>query len=353
MLSARAETILKTIIGQYITKAVPVPSQNITHDSGLDVSPATIRNEMAHLEQEGYIIRPHTSAGSVPSDKGYRYYVDSLADIRLPVSQQRLISHLFHQVETKFEVWLSLTATLLAQLAQNMAVVAMPKSTSSRFKHLEVVALQESTALVILVLHGAKVKQQLITFNRKVTQEELGIMSIKLNAAYSELTSSQIQVKDIELSDMEQQLTDCASKTMQDEDEDEDESKGPYFDGLHFIFSQPEFTQNRQMLNLVELTEQRNLLKIILPEEQTRQKVQVIIGKENKEEAVQDYSVVISRYGLPDEALGKIAIVGPTRMPYARSIASIDYLSSMLSTLIARLYGKEAPPEATHKDTEN
>ena len=306
---------------------------------------------MAHLEQEGYIIRPHTSAGSIPSDKGYRYYVDSLADIRLPATQQRLISHLFHQVETKFEVWLSLTATLLAHLAQNMAVVAMPKSTNCKFKHLEVVALQESTALVILVLHGARVKQQLITFNRTVTQAELGTTTIKLNAAYSALTGPQIQAKDIELSAMEQQLTDCVLKTMQDEDEDEYE--GPYFDGLHFMFSQPEFIQNRQIQNLVELTEQRNLLRIILPEKQSSQRVQVIIGKENKEEAVQGYSVVISRYGLPDEALGKIAIVGPTRMPYARSIAAIDYLSSMLSALIARLYGKEAPPEATHKDMEN
>ena len=99
MLSARTETILKYIVGQYIAKAVPVPSQSIANDSELGVSPATIRNEMARLEQEGYIIRAHPSAGSIPSDKGYRYYVESLKELMLSPSEQRLMSHLFHQVE--------------------------------------------------------------------------------------------------------------------------------------------------------------------------------------------------------------------------------------------------------------
>ena len=99
-LSPRTEAILKSIIEQYIARAAPVPSQSLLHNNGLDVSSATIRNEMMRLKQEGYIIQPHTSAGSVPSDKGYRYYVETLDDIRLPINQQRMINHLFHQVET-------------------------------------------------------------------------------------------------------------------------------------------------------------------------------------------------------------------------------------------------------------
>ena len=124
MLSPRSETILKSIVGQYIARAVPVPSQSIINDYELAVSPATIRNEMAHLEQEGYIIRPHPSAGSIPSDKGYRFYVESLSDIELPLAEQFLISHLFHQVEREMEEWLSLAATLTAQLVQNVAMVS-------------------------------------------------------------------------------------------------------------------------------------------------------------------------------------------------------------------------------------
>ncbi len=339
MISPRTATILKSIVEQYITKAIPVPSQSIINDYRLEVSSATVRNEMVQLEQEGYITRPHVSAGSIPSDKGYRYYVESLRDIKLPLVQQRMISHLFHQVETKLEEWLILTATLLAHLAQNMAVVATPKSASCLFKYLEVIALQDSTALIILVLHGAKVKQQLITFDRVASQPELAIITNKLNTAYSGLTSSQISNKDIYLSSVEHQITDCVMEIMQDEDEEENE--GSYLDGLHFMLNQPEFAKTEQMVNLVELTEQRNLLKTILPKGLTSYGIQVVIGKENQEEAIHNYSVVIGRYGSPGEAAGSIAVVGPTRMPYARSIAAIDYLSSLLSQLVARLYEKE------------
>ena len=342
MLSSRAETILKSIAEQYITKAVPVPSQSIVNDYSLGVSSATIRNEMARLEEEGYIIRPHTSAGSMPSDKGYRYYVESLRDIKLPLAQQRMISHLFHQIETKLDEWLILTATVLARLAQNMAVVTAPKPENCQFKHLELVALHDSTVLVVLVLHGAKVKEQLITFGQVMSQEELVTIANKLNAAYSGLANPQISDKEITLSAIEQQITDCISKTMQSEDEEAYE--GPHLDGMHFMFNQPEFVHISQMQTLMELTEQRNLLRIILPHGLASHGVQVVIGEENEAEVIRNYSVVISRYGLPKEAVGSIAIVGPTRMPYASSIAVIDYLSSVLSGLIAKLYGKEAPP---------
>ena len=112
MLSLRATSILKSIVGQYITKAAPVPSQSITSDYKLGVSAATIRNEMAHLEQEGYITRPHPSAGSIPADKGYRCYVESLGDMKLPLAEQLLVSHLFHLVERELDEWLNLAATL-------------------------------------------------------------------------------------------------------------------------------------------------------------------------------------------------------------------------------------------------
>jgi len=339
MLAPRTETILKSIVGQYIVKAVPVPSQSIVDDYGLSVSPATIRNEMAHLEQEGYIIRPHTSAGSIPSDKGYRYYVESLTNIKLPLDQQRLISHLFHQVETRVEEWLRLTARLLAYSAGNVAIVAVPKPADCKLKHLQLVILRDTTVLIVLVLHGAKVRQQLIEFDRVISQDEIETVNNKLNAAYSDLTSTQILAKDILLSPIEQQLTDCVVKIMQAEDEEEYE--GPYLDGLHFMFNQPEFAQTRQVLDLVELTEQRSLLRIIVPEGLVNQGVRVIIGKENKEEVIHSCSVVISQYGFPDEAMGSIGIIGPTRMPYARSIAVVDYLSSLLSQLVAKLYGKE------------
>ncbi|MBA7707534.1 Heat-inducible transcription repressor HrcA [subsurface metagenome] len=339
MLSARTGAVLNNIVGQYISGAVPVPSQSVANEFGLKVSPATIRNEMAHLEQEGYITRCHPSAGSTPSDKGYRYYVESLSEITLPLAEQRLISHLFHQVERKLEEWLSLSATLIAQLAQNMAVVTMPKPAGCQFKHVEVIALQGPLALVILVLRGAKVKEELITFDQTISQSELTASTSKLNAAYSGLTSSQILAEGIRLSSIEQQVTDCLVKIMQAEDEQEYEE--PYLNGWHFMLNQPEFAYSHRMLTLIELIERRELLKSIIPEGLSSQEVKVVIGKENKAEAIHNCSVVISQYGLPQEAMGTIGVIGPTRMPYAHAISAISYLASLMTRLVAELYGQD------------
>jgi len=339
MLSSRTEAILKTVVGQYITKAKPVASQSLINDYELKVSSATIRNEMAQLEQEGYITRCHTSSGAIPSDKGYRYYVQSLGDTKLPLSEQRMISHLFHQVEGELEEWLRLTTHLIAQLVQNMVVATTPKSTRCQFKRMELFALQESLALIVLILQGAKVRQQLMAVEQAITQVELTTTANRLNEAYSGLTGEQILAKGLRLSLLEQQLTDCAAKIMQAEDEHKDEEL--YLNGLHFMLNQPEFAHSQRALPLIESVDHRNLLRIIAPQEQTSYGVRVIIGKENEAEAFQDYSIVISRYGLPGEAMGTIGIIGPTRMPYARAISSVSYLSSLLSGLVAELYGKE------------
>jgi heat-inducible transcriptional repressor len=340
MLSVRSGKILNSIVRQYISRAVPVPSQIIAEDAGLKVSPATIRNEMANLEHEGYLARPHTSAGCIPSDKGYRYYVESIKDMGLPNEEQRLINHTFHQVEKEVETWISLTASLLARLVQNMAVVSLPKSHDCKLKHMEIIALQDARALAVLVLYGAKVKQQIVTFDQNVSQAELTILCDKLNSAFSGLTALQIKNKKLELSDLEKQATDFLLEIMQAEDSQDYQE--PYLEGWHFILNQPEFAQSDQMCALMDLVEQRSLLKVILPARFDRPGVHVIIGSENKEEAIQNCSVVICQYGIPDEATGTVGVVGPTRMPYSHTIPTVYYLSSVLSGLVAGLYGKEA-----------
>jgi len=339
VLSARSEAILRSIIEQYIDKATPVSSQSIFSKCQLGVSPATIRNEMALLEDEGYVTRPHTSAGSIPTDKGYRYYVGLLHNIELPPSEQRLIRHLFHQIERELEEWLRLAATLIAQLVQNMAVVTIPKTVNCRFKYLELVALQDVLALVILVLRGAKIKQQLITFDQAISQAKLTVIGNKLNAVYSDLTRAEILSKEIELTPIEQQIVDCIMNMMQAEDNQEYEE--PHLNGLHFMLNQPEFANNRRIPSLLELVDRRSLLSIIAPHGLSTDEVQVVIGKENEAEIIQDYSVVISRYGLSNEAVGAIGVIGPTRMPYARAISTVNYLSHVLSGLSSELYGED------------
>jgi heat-inducible transcriptional repressor len=340
MLTPRSSKVLNYIVRQYIERAAAVPSQDIADKADLGVSPATIRNEMAFLEREGYLLRPHTSAGCIPSDKGYRHYVESIENVRLPLEEQHLISHTFHQAEREVEAWVSLTATLLARLVQNVAVVSLPRSTDCTLKHVEFIAVHDAQALAVVVLDGARVKQKLINFNQTVSQLGLTVVSNNLNLDYDGLTAAQITAKKIEApSPLDKQATDFLVEIMQAEDRQEYQE--PYLEGWHFILNQPEFAQPERMRSLMDLVEGRALLKVIVPESLGREGVQVVIGKENQNEAIQNCSVVISRYGLPEEATGTIAVVGPTRMPYIRTIPTVYYLSSVLTRLLAGLYGRE------------
>jgi len=343
MVSNRASRILNYIVKEYIEHAAPVPSQEIADRASLGVSPAPIRNDMAFLEREGYLIRPHTSAGCIPSDKGYRHFVESIDDVRLSFEEQRLISHTFHQVEREVEAWVSLTASMLARLTKNVAVVSLPKSTDCILKHVELISVHENRALIVVVLEGAKVKQQLITLNEPVTQPALTAVGTKLNSALSGLTARQIGNKKLELAPLEQQALDFLLGIMKAEDGQE--YQDPYLEGWHFILDQPEFTESESMRKLMALVEERGLLKVILPGEISNRGVHVIIGKENRNEAIQNCSVVLTNYGLPEQATGTIAVVGPTRMPYNHTIPVVYYLSSVLSRLVAGLYGVEPPAE--------
>ncbi len=348
MLSSRQDTILKSIVMSYITKARPVPSQSIMSDCHLNVSSATIRNEMVCLEDEGYIARPHSSAGGIPLDKGYRHYVESIGNIKLPEEEQRLISHLFHQIESDVDEWLTLAARIVSQRAQNAVVVTMAKAETCQFKYLELVGMEDTTVLLILALSGATVRKQLLTFDQKITQAELTVMANKLIASYAGLTSAELSKKGDNLSPVEQRITGSIIELMKAEDNEE--FVAPYLDGLHFTLNQPEFSHdNRTALLLMELIEQHNLLKSIMPPGLTGDGVRVIIGSENRSESIRDYSVVISQYGLPEEAVGTIGVIGPTRMPYDRTIATVDYLASVLSELVARLYKKKTGRTKTEK----
>jgi heat-inducible transcriptional repressor len=344
MLSPRQEAILKIIVGEYVGTATPIASESIAHNCGLRSSPATIRNEMARLEEEGYITRPHTSAGGVPSDKGYRYYVETLVEAReLPPAEQLMIYDLFHQVERALEKWAHLAAMLLSRLVGNAALITPPKATDSRFRHLELVALQEFLALLVLVLREARIKQQLLPFEEAVSQDELSTIVNRLNQAYHGLTASQIWAKGAELYSLEEQVTKAVLAVMQAEDEQEYEQ--PYLDGLRHMLSQPEFVRSDKLLDMLEVFEDKGLLRAVLPRMPASEAVQVIIGGENKEEAMHQCSVVISGYGVPGKVSGAIGVVGPTRMHYARTISTVRYMSSMMSSLTRELYSMEGGNE--------
>ena len=333
-LEGRRETVLKIIIKDYITGAVPVASKIIVDKYGLKLSSATIRNDIACLEEEGYVTHPHRSAGSVPTDKAYRYYVESIGeDIELPPLEQYLLYQLFQETKEEIEQWLKLIAAFLARFVHNMAVITSPRVIHSRLKYFDLVALQDFVALLILVLYGAKVKQQVLSFNRKFTQDELTKLANKLNSIYVGMTSGEILTNEAELSPEEKQVSQCLVKMV--DTEDKLEYGKPYLKGLRLMLSQPEFANNPKTLNILEMLEGENWLRNISCQEFSERGIKVIIGEENLEPSLQDLSLIISPYGIPNKVGGIVGVLGPKRMDYARAISSLNCLSTLLSNSVA------------------
>ena len=330
----RRETVLRVIIEDYITRAEPVASSTIAQKYGLKVSPATIRNDTAYLEREGYVVHPHRSAGSMPTDKAYRYYVELIgAEIELPRVEQYLVHQISQGAKEELDQWLRTVAALLARLVRNLVVITTPKAVRCRFKHLDLVALQDFMALLIVVLYETKVRRQVVSFDRKVSQDELTTLANKLTSVYGGMTGSEILAKTGGLSSEERQISESLAETMAAQDKlDYGE---PYLEGLRLLLSQPEFANSPRMLGILEVLEGEDWLRNMFSRESSRGGVKIVIGDENPEPALQDLSLLASPYGVPDKASGIVGVIGPKRMDYAKAISSLNCLSALLSDSVA------------------
>ena len=318
---------------------MPIGSETILQKYNLGVSPATIRNEVARLEKDGYVLRRHTSGGGVPSDKGYRYYVEHLvqrSDIAL--DEQLTISHLFHQVEYELDQWTRLTAALLARMVHNVAIVTFPKAISSRFNRVELVSLQESLALLILLLQETRLSHQLIVLDKVVTQDELSATARELNDLFSGMSLSQILAYKGNLTPMAEGVKKTVTEIMAAEDKRRYEE--PYIEGFRNLVSQPEFSESKEIIGIVDILENKDALRALLPAVAPGG-VQVIIGEENPENLMKGCSMVLTLYGIPGEVQGALGVIGPTRMQYGRAISTVRYLGTIMSGLVGELRAKE------------
>lgn len=337
-LTSRKEAILRAIVSDYIQTVAPVGSESIAKKYCLGISPATIRNDVANLEDEGYILRPHTSSGSIPSDKGYRHYVEYLVTpVELSPGEKEEIRHKFLQVELEMEEWTRLAAVVLSQAAQNVATVTAPQAVESRLKHLELIYLQEFIALLILVLQEAEIRRQVLVLKEPLTQDEMSLMANKLNSLFSGLTRAQVVSVPRELSPTEEQITETLARIMKAEDEKR--YPEPYIDGLRRLLDQPEFATSERLRGLVEVLEDKSLVREVFSQSIPEEGVRVIIGSENKEEALRPCSVVLTTYGIPNGVGGIIGVIGPTRMEYSRIITAVTYLSALMSELVYEFCG--------------
>ncbi len=337
MLTERRSSLLRNLILEYISTATPVSSGSLARNHRTKTSSATVRNELVQLEKEGYITQPHTSAGRVPSAKGYRYYVETLLEQKdLTRDEQRMIRHQFYQIHKGIDDLVHLSATILSRMLQNVAIVTTPQLSAPKVRMINLLSLKETSALLTVVFHDAGFKQQTVSFEEAVSQEDLNIISAKLTAYYEGLSGTEIQNQEDELS-----LNESLAKKVLLEilaSEGDRVIEDPHYDGLSHIMTQPEFVKGERARMLMELLEERSLLSSILSQAPDDERLRVVIGSENPESALHDFSIVLSRYGLPDQASGIVGIVGPTRMAYGRTLPAVRFLSEIMSELLYGMY---------------
>jgi heat-inducible transcriptional repressor len=342
-LTERQREILGIVVREYVATAKPVGSDMVCQLCSLGISPATIRNEFAELTEMGYLLQPHTSAGRMPTARGYRYFVEKLMEESdLPLSEQLLIRHQFHQIALDLDQWMKLAAAVLAHVAQSAALIAAPQAQQVRFRHVELVSISDFTGLMILVLQDSSVHQQMMLFSRPVAQEELRRICNKLNPQLANLDTEAARAKaQIEPSTQQDKLE---SEVMQRilelmHDHDTKRTREIYRDGLVHILREPEFVEVERARQIVQVLEQNSALEAIFSEAQLANGVQVIIGSEGKWDEIRECSMILSGYGLPGEAKGVLGVLGPMRMAYGRAIPAVRYIAAVMSDLLYRLYG--------------
>jgi heat-inducible transcriptional repressor len=254
----------------------------------------------------------------------------------LPAAERRMIRHQFHQIHLDLEQWMRLAAAVLAQTAQSTSLVSTPRPQGCRVKHMQLIGVQELVALLILVLHGGLVRQQMIALPQPIGQEEFSRVSNHLNALYANANKSQIRERTMGLTPVEQEVVDCLVHMMAQVDERGDADI--YRDGLIHILGQPEFAQMDRLRCVLELLEQRSVMNQLLAPARAAPGVQVIIGSESPLDQMRDYSLVLSSYGVEGEATGVLGVMGPTRMRYERAISAVRYMAEIMNSLLAELY---------------
>ncbi len=334
-LTPRQQKILGMVIRTYIDTATPVGSKALAESGELGVSSATIRNEMAILEELGYLTHPHTSAGRVPTDKGYRYFVERLMDdIELTPEEKNMVRHQFHQARLEMSQWMQLAAAVLARLSRSAALVTAPKLEQPRLRHLELISTQSQLVLMVVVFQGGLVRQRMLSLREPITQDVLSQIADKFNKTCVGLDASSIRARMTDLADFEAEVLKLLLDLM---DDSRDQALGEvYRDGLSEVLQEPEFNRSSEANALVNALEQPGFLSDVMRAPVGT--VQVVIGGEGRWRELSACSMVFARYGVEGFATGALGVLGPTRMPYGKAIGAVRYVADLMSDLVSDLY---------------
>lgn len=341
-LSERQANLLRLIVRENVETAGTVASGTLVSQYELGVSPATVRNEMAQLEELGFLYQPHTSSGRLPTESGFRYFVEHLMqESALPQHEQRMIAHQFYQARDHVEEWLPLASNVLAKAAQAAAVLTAPRTVQSSFKHLELIATHGRAVLLILVLEGGTVEQRMLVLSEPMSQSALREAADRLNQVCAGLGSDEIERHLDEFAPLEADVASLALSIMREvENEPSDEI---YYYGLSDLMEAPEFAEmDTTSTALLRALEGRSLMHAVLAQTLTPSvgigNVRVLIGGEGRWEELRTCSLVLARYGIKNYVTGVMGVVGPIRMRYGRAVSAIRFVSEMLSELVYEIY---------------
>jgi heat-inducible transcriptional repressor len=340
-LTERQEKILALVVREYTTKPEPVSSKLLAEKFLVNISSATIRNDLAVLEELGFVVAPHTSAGRVPTEAGYRYFVKRLLDEGdLPPDEQQNIANEFSVVPTNVEQWMQVAASTLARASRSAALVTAPRALSSQFKHIELISTQGRLVLMVLVLYGGDVRQQMLTMEDVLSQDVLSAAARRLNSTCEGLTGEQVRsrVRNAD-NELEREVLEIIAETL--DASDNKVQLVTYREGLKDVL--PEFTESVGAQQVLRLMEERSLLSGILAEalDQHIGHVRVLIGGEGRWSEATHLSMVLSRYGVTGQMTGTLGVLGPTRMRYGRAISTVRYVATLMSNLLLDVYGME------------
>lgn len=338
-INERQKLILALVIRDYIENAQPVGSKTLVEKYGLEFSPATVRNEMAALTDMGFLRQPHTSAGRVPTEEGYRYFVRQLmGHTDLSPQIKRTISHQFYQAGHDLDQWMRLAASVLAHQSQAAALVTAPHPETVHFKHLELISTHGRQVLMVLVLSGGEVRQQMLTLAEPVSQEALSSVASRLNQRCQGLSVDGINTLTGQFDALEKDILKLVVDEMV-------RSRAVlagevYRDGLTNVLAEPEFAEIGLARRALRVFEERAFLEELLTSTILTTGVggvQVIIGGEGTWEELRECSMVLSRYGVPGLVTGTLGVLGPIRMAYGRTISTVRFVADLLSDLVTEL----------------
>jgi heat-inducible transcriptional repressor len=342
-LDARSQAILRAVIEEYVDSATPVGSQALVDRYGLGVSSATVRSILAELEAAGLLTHPHTSAGRIPTDAGYRYYVETIVEsVPLPAVEQLMIRHQFGQVEFASEHWFRLAATTLASVTRAAGLATPAKPRAAHIRRLDLVLINDRLASLILVFREGAIKQALVNLDAPTDQDELSAVAGLLNDRIVGLTAAGIAAtveridEDVPLGALARRVGERIVRTLREYDAALIEEV--FSDGLLNVMEAPEFARSDKLRRVFSALENRAYLGELIGSVAGSDRVRIFIGNENQPIEMREVSLVLAPYGRPGRAIGVVGVLGPTRMSYSQAIGTVRFVSGLMNELVDHLY---------------